>query len=304
MNETRRVTGAFFTGGNNMEIIHGYRDNKALRDSFNALAEQTFDGLNFEGWYQNGFWGDNYDPHSIVIDGKVVSNVSVNRCDLEIGGRRYRILQLGTVMTDPEYRGRGLGRAIMEAIEPEMAKADGVYLFGNESVVNYYPKFGFRRGREMECRKTVRQGGSCAAERVVMDGPAAWARLSQAMEESRFREGCKMVGNRSLIFFYISQFMQESVWHIPALDAWAVAELEEGTLTIYNIFAGEGVTVNDVVRAFGAEVRNVVLGFAPESAEGWQVTELREEDCNFFVRGEVFAEFEARRLRIPSLSHA
>ena len=36
------------------EIVKHYRDNKALRDSFNALAEKTF-GLNFEGWYQNGF---------------------------------------------------------------------------------------------------------------------------------------------------------------------------------------------------------------------------------------------------------
>ena len=83
-----------------MNIIHGYRADKQLRDSFNRLAEQTF-GLNFEGWYQNGFWGENYDPHSIVIDGEVVSNVSVNRTDLVFGGRRYHILQLGTVMTAP-----------------------------------------------------------------------------------------------------------------------------------------------------------------------------------------------------------
>ena len=111
-----------------MNIIHGYRDDKALRDSFNRLAEQTF-CLNFEGWYQNGFWGDNYDPHSIVIDGEVVSNVSVNRTDLVFGGRRYHILQLGTVMTAPEYRGRGLNRAIMEYIEREYADADGIYLY-------------------------------------------------------------------------------------------------------------------------------------------------------------------------------
>ena len=101
-----------------MEILHGYRSDKQLRDSFNRLAEQTF-GLNFEGWYQNGFWGGNYDPHSVVIDGEVVSNVSVNRTDLVFGGKRYRILQLGTVMTAPEYRGRGLNRAIMEYIGRE-----------------------------------------------------------------------------------------------------------------------------------------------------------------------------------------
>ena len=118
-----------------MNIIHGYRGDKQLRDSFNALAAQTF-GLNFEGWYQNGFWGDNYDPHSLLLDGKVVSNVSVNRTDLVIGGRRYRILQLGTVMTDPAYRGRGYGRAIMEYIEKEYADVDGIYLFGNDGVVD------------------------------------------------------------------------------------------------------------------------------------------------------------------------
>ena len=91
-----------------MNILSGYRHDKALRDSFNALAEQTF-GLHFEGWYQNGFWGDNYDPHSIVIDGEVAANVSVNRTDLVFGGKRYHILQLGTVMTAPEHRGKGYG---------------------------------------------------------------------------------------------------------------------------------------------------------------------------------------------------
>ena len=285
-----------------MNIIHGYRNDKALRDSFNALAEQTF-GLNFEGWYQNGFWGDNYDPHSIVIDGEVVSNVSVNRTDLLIGGRRYHILQLGTVMTAGAHRGKGFGRAIMEYIEKEYAGADGIYLFANDGVVDYYPRFGFRPGVEMEYRKTVGFRGECTAEQVVMDGPAAWEKLAAAMEKSTFRSGCPMVDNPGLIFFYVSQFMQEAVYRIPHLDAWVIAEPEAGELLIHSIFAGESVTVEDVARAFG-DVDLVKLGFAPGSAEGWEISELREEDTHFFVKGAVFSEFEARRLRIPSLSHA
>ena len=286
-----------------MEIIHGYRQDKSLRDSFNALAEQTFDGLNFEGWYQNGFWGDNYDPYSILLDGKVVANVSVNRCDLLIGGVRRKILQLGTVMTAPAYRGRGLGRAIMESIEPMLAQADGVYLFGNDSVVDYYPRFGFRPGRESEYRKSVSLAGENKAVPVKMDCPEGWAKLSAAMEKSTFREGCQMVGNPELIFFYVSQFMQDSVFFIPHLDAWAVAEWEAETLMIHNIFADASVTAEDVAAAFG-NVQEIRLGFAPVDSDGWEVSELREEDCNFFVRGEVFAEFESMGLRIPSLSHA
>ena len=286
-----------------MNVIHGYRDDQALRDSFNRLAEQTF-GLNFEGWYQNGFWKENYDPHSVVIDGEVVSNVSVNRTDLMIGGKKYQILQLGTVMTAEAHRGKGYGRAIMEYIEGEYADADGIYLFANDTVVDYYPRFGFRPAVEYAYRKAICQSGACVAEQVIMDNADSWAKLAEAMGKSEFREGCPMVGNPGLIFFYVSLFLQEAVYYIPHLDAWVIAEPEEGCLTIHNIFAGEQVTIDDVVAAFGGEVKEITLGFAPACADGWELSEIHEEDTHFFVKGAVFVEFEAKKLRVPSLSHA
>ena len=138
----------------------------------------------------------------------------------------------------------------------------------------------------------------------MMDCPEAWEKLAAAMEKSTFREGCRMVDNPGLIFFYVSQFMQEAVYYVSDLDAWVIAEPEDGVLTIHNIFADASVTIDDVVAAFGASVQEIALGFAPENAEGWEISELREEDCNFFVKGAVFGEFEERKLRIPSLSHA
>ena len=69
----------------NKSIEINYRDNDALRASFNELVGKVF-GLSFENWYQNGFWKNNYIPYSVVIDGKVVANVSVNRCDVNYNG--------------------------------------------------------------------------------------------------------------------------------------------------------------------------------------------------------------------------
>ena len=112
-----------------------------------------------------------------------------------------------------------------------------------------------------------------------------------------------MVGNPGLIFFYASQFMQEAVYFIPHLDAWAIAEQEGATLIIHNIFADAAVTAEDVAAAF-AGVEEICLGFAPENAEGWESSELQEEDTHFFVKGAAFEEFQERKLRIPSLSHA
>lgn len=285
------------------EIRRNYRSDKGLRDSFNALAEKTF-GLNFEGWYQNGFWGDNYNPHSIVIDGEVVANVSLNRTDLMIDGQRKRIYQLGTVMTEESYRNRGLIRAIMEEIDRATADADGVYLFANDEVVEFYPKFGFRKGTEFQYSKAVTQTGTCRMKNMPMENAEQWAKLDQAMAENVCCFGCEMVENPGLIFFYVSQFMQEAVWYCEDLDAWVIAEIEDGKLLLHNAFSGREISLDDVIAAFGGEVSAVSLGFAPEGSEGWIAEEFHEEDCTFFIKGAVFEEFHARKLRIPTLSHA
>ena len=53
-----------------MEIVHSYRNDPVLRHSFNALARETF-GLDFEPFYRSGYWGDAYNPYSVVEDGGV-----------------------------------------------------------------------------------------------------------------------------------------------------------------------------------------------------------------------------------------
>ena len=95
-----------------MQIVKDYRENKELRDSFNELAKKVFN-LEFEEWYRNGFWNEKYIPFSVVIDGKVVANVSVNKCDMNYNGEVLKLIQLGTVMTAPDYRGNGYAGMLM-----------------------------------------------------------------------------------------------------------------------------------------------------------------------------------------------
>lgn len=286
-----------------VQIVRHYRENQTLRDSFNALAEATF-GLNFENWYQNGFWGDNYEPYSIVVDGRVVANVSLNRTDMMIHGQRKRLYQLGTVMTAEEYRNRGYIRLLMVEIDKTCADADGVYLFGNDSVREFYPKFGFTKGTEHVYSKPVRQTGPCRMAPVPMDSPEGWNRLGRAMEESTFPAACRMVDNPGLIFFYVSQFMRNCVFYDEGLDTWAIAELDEGDLLLHNVFSGGNITLDDVIAAFGSGVTQVTLGFTPVDTTGFACRTHQEEDCTFFVRGEAFRDFASQKLRIPSLSHA
>ena len=41
----------------NIQICKNVKEDAALRHSFNALAGETF-GLDFEPWYQYGYWGE------------------------------------------------------------------------------------------------------------------------------------------------------------------------------------------------------------------------------------------------------
>lgn len=286
-----------------MTIVKHYRDNEALRAGFNALAEATF-GLNFENWYRMGYWGDNYEPYSVLEDGKIVANVSLNRTDLIIAGERKRLYQLGTVMTAPEYRNRGYIRALMAEIGKDTADADGIYLFANDSVLEFYPKFGFGKNKEFLYSKPVSQTGENRMVPVKMDTQANRDRLAAAMAESTFPTGCTMVDNPGLIFFYAAQFMRENVYFCEDLNAWVIAEEEDGVLTIHSVFCRENLSLDAVISAFGESVREAVLGFVPADTAGWDCREYHEEDCTFFTKGEVFRDFGEKKLRIPTLAHA
>ena len=54
-------------------------------------------------------------------------------------------------MTDEKYRNRGLIRQIMEEIDKDYSEiVDGIFLFANDEVLDFYPKFGFQKSGEYE----------------------------------------------------------------------------------------------------------------------------------------------------------
>ena len=285
------------------QFIKDYRDNDILRHSFNSLARETF-GLDFEDWYQNGYWGDNYNPRSIIVGNKVIANVSVNKTDMLLDGEIKHFLQLGTVMTAKEYRNKGLIRKIMKQIEVEYEDVDGTYLFANDSVLDFYPKFGFTKSTEYVYSKQVNQECEFKLEKIVMDHADKWKVLEAAMETNRFHGGMDLYGNKELIMFYVTKFMQEDVYYHKETDTYLIAEIEEGEAVLHNIFSSKLEEFDDVIPLLGNAVQKVVLGFAPKQNAGFECQELKEEDTTFFIKGKNMEVVSERKLRIPSLAHA
>lgn len=285
------------------EVIKNYRNNDELRKSFNELAEKTF-GLTFEDWYQNGFWGENYNPYSIVIRDKIVANVSVNKTNMKHEGVIKHFLQLGTVMTDPDYRNQGLIRKIMNKIDEEYkGKTDGIYLFASDSVLEFYPKFGFEKAEEHIYSKKVKNSGACQMDKVIMNDSKSWNRLVEAINHNIFCGKFDMIGNPELIMFYVTKFMQEDVFYHEDSDTYVIAEAAGEKLFIYNIFSSTLTELDKVFELFGTDIKEITLGFTPKETKGFKVEKYKEEDCTFFIKGDM-RFIDENKLRIPSLSHA
>ena len=293
----------------NFHIEKNYRNNDALRASFNRLAEKTF-GLNFENWYQNGFWQDNYIPYSVVIDGEVVSNVSVNACNMNYKGKTVKLIQLGTIMTDIDHRGKGYAGALMKEVIKDY---DGKNTFKNISSVSAE---SIDSGERVYV-KAAAVGGLGDYQYAVYykrTTQSKWTTVSSWTDKNDFDRAAKildtndqnaqlyMVGNPGLYMFYLSQFMTENLFYIEECSSYAVAEMEDDTLILHTII-GNG-AVDEVIRAFGSQVKKAVLCFTPKDTDGFEKSELHEEDTTFFVQGKFFEENHNEEYMMQAITHA
>ncbi len=292
------------------EYVINVRDNDKLRESFNALTQKII-CFDFEDWYQSGHWGDLYIPHVLVDDGSVIANISVNIMNFMTAGHNRRYIQLGTVMTDPEYRGQGLSRYIMERILEEYKdRVDGIYLFANDSVLDFYPKFGFKAADEYEYGCNVKE----------CDSPYLIERLDTAnvTECNRFYEDIKryeangdnpnddffMHDNIGLYQFWTAAEYGDSIYYLPKEDTYVIADIEEAVLYVRQLAGNNAIDLQRLAKSFDGEIGRVELSYTPKDRTGLEVKRHKEEDCTLFCIGASLNEIEEKKLIFPIISHA
>ena len=311
-----------------MRLIRDYMQDAAARAALGALTQAAF-GFDFEAWAARGFCARGaYVPYSFEEDGRILSNVSVNRMEFRLNGEKRRWLQLGTVATREDMRGRGLARRLVEiALADSMDGCDGVYLFANPEAAGFYEKCGFTRGIEYRSfpraeaylntdarLSSLRERGDSRAEarldtgaRFVPVNPGderALAAYQRAVHETEPYAALWQENGFGLAMFYTMN--AENAYYCPALDAHAV--VEDGSLNA--VFARNMPLLRAVLAALAAS-ENVetptVIGFTPRPEDADAC--VREpwdggDDYRLYGRGRVLEEIAANRLCFPALSHA
>lgn len=260
------------------------RDVPALRESFFELAREVF-SLDFAPWHRGGYWGEEYRPYVLCSGERVVSCVAVNDIRTRLNGAEKRFVQLGTVMTHPEWRGRGLSRFLMERALADAADADGVYLFANDSVLDFYPRFGFRTEGEFQCRTAVppRPG---RVRKLCMDIPAdREALLSRYRSCNNPYSSFPLLENQGLLMFYCGNFWKDGVYLLEDTGLAAITfPGEAGQFLCCELFGEGKAPLSEALGVLAAHFSagEAVLGFPPADPRLPRFP-YREEDTTLFV---------------------
>ena len=280
------------------------RNNSIMRQSFNHLATETF-GISFENWYCQGYWTDSYSPYVLTDGCKVVSNVSVNTMDCILDGKSKWFIQLGTVMTDKAYRNQGLCRFLIEQVLEEwIPQCDGVYLYANDSVIDFYPLFGFEKHNEFQQEINIHKGFDLC-KKLNMESLSDIERLNQYCKIGNHFSRLALTDCKSLTAFYCTQFMKENVYYLDEYQAVVIAEFNADSMLCYEVFGGGNHPLETILTAAAKpNTRRVVFGFTPDSSEKTNTSVLNEEDTTFFWHKSKEFIFESQKMMFPLLSHA
>ncbi|ADU30642.1 GNAT family N-acetyltransferase [Evansella cellulosilytica] len=271
-----------------MEIITDYKFDDKLRASFFELAYETF-GIKFESWYEYGFWTSSYIPVSYVDEGRVVANVSMNTLELIISGKKMKAVQLGTVMTDPLYRNRGLASELVKKVINEHEHfVDIFYLFANKSVLDFYPRFGFKRVDQYQysmdfCVKNIeyveiKKLGGSKTELAHL--------YSLATNRTMISERFGTLHTEGIFMFYCLNVFPNDIYYLVEEDVIIIYHHSGSELEVFDIVSKYKVDVLSILSKIASEqTKRVIFHFTPDFfSSSLKSTVVKDESSVLFVK--------------------
>lgn len=243
-------------------------------------------------------------------NGKIISNVSANRMTFLQNGVERNYIQIGTVMTDENYRRQGLAKKLIDhVIKQYKDNCDGFYLFANLEALEFYDQCGFSRVTEYRyevkeefCKR--RSEGERFMPVNTADGKMK-QKYMDMIRHSAVNSSMEQINKFGLQMFYTADM--ENVCYAKDLDCFIVAETEGDTLFLQSIICENQVALSDVLCRMSGEYHECRLGFVPDRKDmDMCIAEKYDgaEDYRLFYFGEKLKSIEKEKLYFPELSHA
>lgn len=290
----------------NLKLIYDYKHIDKYRLSFNELANSTF-GIDFEKWYQKSLWNDRYICFSYADGDRVVSNVSVSTIDFIVNGRRKNVVQIGTVMTHPDYRGRGLAARLMSYVLKEYEnKCEMFYLFPNLDVLDFYLKFGFKPLLESRFTKEININNASRymlrkLDMSITDDLNIVIKL--ASERAIISEVFGTDKSEQIVTWYALYVFPDSIYYLEDKDIVVMFDIEGDQLKLYDVLSRNKVEIDEIIERIATiDTKRVIFDFNPELKDIGLQHGIEELDDIMYVKGNISDIPE--NFKHPITSHA
>ena len=288
--------------GRNYELIPDTAKSTAHRDAYFALAKSVF-GLDFTIWYDSGYSTDGFMPYTLFDGDRAVASVGVAITDLNWRGKPVHAAQLSTIMTANDYRGLGLSAWLMKHVLDEWkGKADLIYLHANDSVLDFYPKFGFIRAQEYVYRLPI-HNNDADYRKLDLDNEQDAALLMDLYGRcNNPYSALQLVGAPPT--FHLVTNHPDNVYYVEKYNAVIVAEVERNELWCYDIYTDSHSPMADILGAVADDMTTVRLGFTPIDDGDCSCEKLLgKHTASFAIDGD-YNIFRLDKVTFPLLSQA
>lgn len=282
------------------------KDDK-YRKSFNELAIKTF-CLNFDEWFREGFLDENYINYSFLYQEKIVANVSINKFKIIYNGKINKAIQLGTVMTDEAYRGKGLIRKLMDIILKEYEAYDMIYLFANKNVLDFYPKFGFKSVVEGKYEMDTKQVSNIELNSNIVKlelENEEHKKIVQKIVKNRVPLSKKLcaIKDKWPLYIHCNYEFKEDLYYLKDKNIIVIYRRNNNIITIYDILSEKNFDLDEIITQITKETdEKLIFEFIPESKKYTIACELNDKAVNaLFVMEE--KETLCNGILFPMTSH-
>ncbi|MGH4119342.1 GNAT family N-acetyltransferase [Clostridium sp.] len=274
---------------NDYTIISDYMDNEKYRLSFNKLSMDIF-ASNPEKWYEKNLYYNKCIFYSYIYDDKVVANISVNIMDLIVDGHKKTALQLSGIMTHPDHRNKGLSASLINyIIEKYENEYDIFYLFAEDSVLNFYTKFGFKQIIEdsYELDTNLIHRTETMIKNLKTDDENDCNIILRIIENRQpVSEKLGVYNDLWPLHIFCMYVYTDDMYYLEDEDTIVIANREDGCLHIYDIVSQTLINLDSIIeKIVSIDDEKIEFHFIPESNK-YNILKVSKErpDDWLFVR--------------------
>ena len=149
------------------KISFNNRNNPEYEAMFDDLIQEVF-GFSFSLWLERKLWDERYESYSIIENGRMISNVCIFKKELIVSGEIVCANRFGAIATRKDSRGKGFSRRLMEHVL-SLYPDTPAYLSANPSVIDFYPRFGFKQIQTYKAEVAAKINNKAKAKKLKLD---------------------------------------------------------------------------------------------------------------------------------------